>query len=110
MLRQLFIWGNVVLLVIFLVAAVEDLAGPYFSHGWAHYQRAYRKMQLAGETNEESRKSIGSRPVEIKQILATDLGKSTAAPAAIKEWIPSPRPLCKIPLLRIHLSHIPGIS
>src|SRR5579871_42400 len=75
MYRKLFIWGNLILLLVFLAAVAMDLAAPYLSHGWAHYQMAYRKMQVDQETNEESRKSIANRPIEIKQILATDLGQ-----------------------------------
>ena len=75
MLRNLFIWGNVLLLVVFLAAVVKDWSGPYGPQGWARYQRRYRQMQAAGETNAESRRSIANRPVEIKQILAEDLGQ-----------------------------------
>jgi len=75
MLRKLFIIGNIVLLLVFLAAIVQDLAGPFWSTGWAHDQLEYRKMQVAAETNEDSRKSIAGRPIEIKQIMATDLGQ-----------------------------------
>jgi cytochrome c551/c552 len=75
MLRKLFIWGNVVLLVVFLAAVVQDLAGPFFPSGWAYYQRQYRKIQAAAEPNEESRAAISKRPFEIKQIMANDLGQ-----------------------------------
>ncbi len=75
MLQKLFIWGNIILLLLFLTAVVEDLAGPYLPNHWASAQMTYRKMQADAETNEESKKSILSRPVEIKQIQANDLGQ-----------------------------------
>src|ERR1700690_4072904 len=75
MLRKLFILGNIVLLLVFLAAVVQDVAGPYLPTGWAHYQMQYRKMQVAAETNDDARKSIAGRPIEIKQILANDLGQ-----------------------------------
>jgi len=75
MLRKLFIWGNVVLLVLFVAAVVEDLAGPYFPHHWANIQMHYRSMQVAAEPAAEARASIQSRPIEIKQIMANDIGQ-----------------------------------
>lgn len=73
MLRKLFLWLNVTLFVIFVAAIVKDLAGPYFPNGWANYQTAYRRMQVAAETAPEAQATIKKRPIEIKQILATDL-------------------------------------
>src|SRR5262245_34179584 len=74
MLRKLFIWGNFLLLLVFIAAVVKDLASPYLPKGWAYYQQNYRRMQAAAETSEESKKTIQKRPLEIKQILADDLG------------------------------------
>lgn len=73
MLRKLFIWGNTLLLVIFLAAIVKDLAGPFFPNQWGSTQLKYRKMQVSAESSPEARRAIGARPIEIKQILATDL-------------------------------------
>lgn len=70
MLRKIFIWGNVVLFVLLLLAIVKDTFRP-----WMPYQRNYRRMQAAEETAPEARKIILNRPIEIKQILATDLGQ-----------------------------------
>jgi predicted CXXCH cytochrome family protein len=73
MLRKLFIWGNVLLLVVFVAAMVQDLAGPYFPKRWANTQLKYRKMQADAEADEAARKTIEKRPVEIKQILVKPL-------------------------------------
>ncbi len=75
MLRKLFIWGNVALLVLFIAAVVQDLAGPYFPGHWAQSQMAYRKMQADAESNAETKKVILNRGIEIKQIQANDLGQ-----------------------------------
>ncbi len=69
MLKKIFVWGNVVLFALLLVAIVRDTFRP-----WMKYPREYRHMQAAEEKG-EVRKSIESRPIEIKQILATDLGQ-----------------------------------
>jgi len=75
MYRKLFILGNITLLVLFMAAVVEDLAGPYLPHGWAAYQIAYRKMQAAAESAEEAKKAIMGRGIQIQQIMTPDLGQ-----------------------------------
>ena len=73
MLRKLFLWGNILLFLIFAAAIAKDLIGPYLPYHWAWTQIQYRRMQADAETNPESKRSILGRPVEIKQILANDL-------------------------------------
>jgi hypothetical protein len=75
MYRKLFIWGNVILFILMIAAMAIDMAGPYLPNGWAWTQRQYRAMQAAAETNPEAKASILSRPIEIKQIQANDLGQ-----------------------------------
>src|ERR1041384_4349456 len=75
MMRKSFIIGNVLLLLIFLAAIGKDSLAPYLPHGWAHYQMVYRKRQAAEESSDDAKKADLARPVEIKQILATDLGQ-----------------------------------
>src|SRR5690242_16482770 len=75
MYKKLFIWGNVLLFILFMAAIFKDLAGPFFPNHWAWYQRKYRELQAAEETNPDSKAGIMSRPIEIKQIMATDLDK-----------------------------------
>jgi cytochrome c551/c552 len=75
MLKRLFLWGNILLLVIFVTAIVKDLVGPYLPNHWAWTQMKYRQMQADDETNPDSKKAILSRPIEIKQIQANDLGQ-----------------------------------
>src|ERR1019366_6293651 len=75
MLRKLFLWGNILLLLIFVAAVAKDLAGPYLPDHWANIQAKYRRLQADAEPNPEAKRSILSRPVEIKQIFATDLGQ-----------------------------------
>ena len=70
MLRKIFIWGNLVLFVLLILAIVKDTFRP-----WMPYQRNYRQMQAAEESAPDARHIILSRPIEIKQILATDLGQ-----------------------------------
>lgn len=69
MLRKLFIWGNAILFLLLIAAIVEDQFRP-----WMPYQREYRKIQASAEEG-AVRKSIMSRPIELKQILANDLGQ-----------------------------------
>ena len=73
--RKLFIWGNVVLFILFVVAMADDLISPYLPNGWGYFQRQYRQMQAQAETNPEAKASIQSRLVETKQIIAADLGQ-----------------------------------
>src|SRR5258708_4924088 len=75
MLRKLFIWGNVALLVLFIAAVFQGIAGPYFPGHWAQSQMAYRKMQADAESNAETKKVILNGGIEIKQIQANDLGQ-----------------------------------
>lgn len=70
MLRKLFIWGNVILFVLFVTAIVKDTFRP-----WMPYQRDYRKMQAAEQTDADVKRSIEKRGIEIKQVLATDIGQ-----------------------------------
>ena len=69
MLRKIFIWGNVVLFLMLAVAIFKDTFRP-----WMPYQRNYRKMQ-AQEVEGDARKGIEARHIEVKQVLATDLGQ-----------------------------------
>src|SRR5262249_22124179 len=69
MLRKLFLWGNILLFLLLIAAIVKDQWRP-----WMPYQRHYRRMQAEQETG-DVRKSIENRPMEIRQILATDLGQ-----------------------------------
>ena len=73
--RNLFIYGNVVLFLLFLGAMADDLVSPYLANGWGYLQRQYRQMQAQAETSPEAKASIQSRQIEIKQIIATDLGQ-----------------------------------
>jgi mono/diheme cytochrome c family protein len=75
MLRKLFLWGNIILLVVFTTAIVQDLAGPYFPNHWAYYQKKYRQMQADEESNPDTKNAILSRPIEIKQMMINDLGQ-----------------------------------
>lgn len=69
MLKKLFLWGNIFLFALILVAIAKDQFRP-----WMPYARTYRRMQAAQETG-DVRRSIENRPIEIRQILATDLGQ-----------------------------------
>jgi len=68
MLKKLFIWGNVVLVILLAVVMAQD-----YWREWKPYQKAYRKMQAAEEKTSAEKRKILARPIQIKQILATDL-------------------------------------
>lgn len=74
MLRKIFIWGNLTLLVLFIAAVLVDVGGPWLPKHWANYQFHYRTMQAAGEP-EEAKAGILGRPIEIKQMIVSDLGQ-----------------------------------
>lgn len=70
MYKKLFLWGNIALFALLIAAIAKDTFRP-----WMPYQRKYRNMQEAAETAPEAKQLIASRQIEIKQILATDLGQ-----------------------------------
>jgi len=82
-LRNLFFIGNILALSLFVIVLVLD-----YCREWKPYQKNYKKMEIeklqarmeAG--NEDIRKAleneldrVGGRPIEIKQIMATDLNR-----------------------------------
>src|SRR4051812_19280321 len=69
MYKRLFLWGNIILLVLIVLAMMKDTFRP-----WMPYQRKYRSMQVAAEPAEEAKKIIASRPIEIKQTILVPLG------------------------------------
>jgi mono/diheme cytochrome c family protein len=70
MYKKLFLWGNIALFVLLILAIAKDLFRP-----WMPYQRKYREMQVAAEPAPEAKEMIASRPVEIKQMILTDLSQ-----------------------------------
>src|SRR5688572_29702888 len=69
MYRKIFIWGNVLLFVLLILAIAQDLFRP-----WMPFQRKYRDMQAA-EAPPEAKKIIAGRPTEIKQLILSDLAQ-----------------------------------
>jgi mono/diheme cytochrome c family protein len=69
MYKKIFIWGNVILLVLLILAVGEDLFRP-----WMPYQKEYREKQAAAESSADTQKLILNRPIALKQIMASDLG------------------------------------
>src|SRR4051812_38827121 len=69
MYKKLFLWGNVALFALIVLAIAKDTFRP-----WMPFQRKYRQMQVAAEPADEAKKIIASRPIEIKQTILTQLG------------------------------------
>jgi hypothetical protein len=69
MYKKIFIWGNLALLILLILAVKQDLFRP-----WMPYQKEYRKMQADAESSPDTKKLILSRPTDLKQIMASDLG------------------------------------
>jgi mono/diheme cytochrome c family protein len=70
MYKKLFLWGNIALFLLLILAIGKDLFRP-----WMPYQRKYRDMQVAAENAPEAKQLIGSRPIEIKQTILPDLSQ-----------------------------------
>lgn len=82
-LPRLFLWGNVILLVLFLIAAVQDNC-----RGWKSYQAEFKKKEIARieakmnaattdeakEVAEHELKAAKKMPSEIRQIWAQNIG------------------------------------
>jgi mono/diheme cytochrome c family protein len=81
-LRNLFLWGNILLLVLFLLAFVKDA-----NRGWKPYQREFKSMEVehaksllaSAKTDVERIQAEGllkearKLPVEIRQIWSTEM-------------------------------------
>lgn len=70
MYRKLFIFGNFAVFLLFLVAVWKD-----YNREWKPFQRAYNKLDLSEAQTPDRRKEIKSRPLEIKQLILTDLDR-----------------------------------
>ena len=82
LLRNLFLWGNVLLLVLFLAVLISDN-----SRGWKKYQQEFKKLEVAKaqekvnsaptpeakEMAEVELKAAKKMPIEIRQIWSTEL-------------------------------------
>ncbi len=70
MYRKIFLWGNIALFVVIVLAIGSDTFRP-----WMPYQRKYRAMQIEAETAPEAKQIIAARPIQIKQTMLPDLGE-----------------------------------
>lgn len=81
-LRRLFLWGNLVLLILFVLAVAMDQ-----KRGWKQYQQEYKKKEIARieaklvSATDDAEKDLAAQelkaakkmPIEIRQLLVDDL-------------------------------------
>jgi hypothetical protein len=61
-LRRLFMWGNLILLALFLIAAIKDQ-----DRGWGKYQKAYKNMEVS-----RLKKKVADATSDPERVAATE--------------------------------------